>query len=450
MPTASMFAVLLAAFAPQQGDSKPPDLAPTRVELPTQEMVRVHGTAVAVDAAGAEHAHEDGLLRLVQWPTGTFEVPVRDGKFEATVVAGAKLLMPRLQLSNRSVDLPSESVAVKADGSIELRGSWQGELELKVVDAATNAELTDCEWIHDPSYRILVDLDARRALPGQSAQHVASPLKLAQAGRYWVRAPGHSWQLFSYFARGEAGAHDEATLALPKACALDLVLPEPKAKAPEWLVVDAFPDGDGSKTNQESPASPFATRETALRWYVRRGESGTIRLDSLPPGRLLARTILDYEMHPYFPNEIPFASATIEVAPDRDNRLVIPGEVIPAGLHEDGTVDRTGIVTIAGAKPGSAGPKSGRLKAGFGVRDALQHDGEAQRGAGPIDRLTPDDFLRPATRRFGSRGTAASTCAGCMERSRRSSIDSSSRRSTRSHRTEPRPKSTPTALPTSG
>ena len=184
MPTASMLAALFAPIALQQGDAKPADPAPTRVELPAQEMVRVHGTAVAVDANGTEHAREDGLLRLAQWPTGLFEVPVHDGKFEATVVAGAKLLMPRLQLSNRSVELQHEVVGANADGSIDLRGPWGGDLDLKVVDAATHAELSDCEWIHDPSFRILVDLNGRRSLAGESANHVASPLKLSQAGRY--------------------------------------------------------------------------------------------------------------------------------------------------------------------------------------------------------------------------------------------------------------------------
>jgi hypothetical protein len=390
MPTLSTLAVLFAMFAPQQGDSKPPEPAPTRVELPPNETIRIHGTAVAVDEAGTEHAHEDGLLRLAQWPTGLFEVPVRDGKFEATVVAGAKLLMPRLQLSNRTVELQHEEVVANAHGSIDLRGPWGGDLDLKVVDAATHAELSDCEWIHDPSFQILVDLDGRRSFAGESANHVASPLKLAQAGRYWVRAPGHAWQLF-VFEGGDAGSHGEATLALPKACTLDVVLPEAKTKEREWLVVDALPD-EGATSNGNASASPSSSGKRPLRWYVRRGASGAIRLESLPPGRLLARTILDYEMHPWFPNEIPFASATVEIAPDRENRLVITGGAIPAGLHEDGTVDRTGVLTFAGSKPDAARPKSGILKAGFGVRDPVQRDGEVPRGAGPTYRITRDDF----------------------------------------------------------
>ncbi len=389
MPTASMLAALFAPIALQQGDAKPADPAPTRVELPAQEMVRVHGTAVAVDANGTEHAREDGLLRLAQWPTGLFEVPVHDGKFEATVVAGAKLLMPRLQLSNRSVELQHEVVGANADGSIDLRGPWGGDLDLKVVDAATHAELSDCEWIHDPSFRILVDLNGRRSLAGESANHVASPLKLSQAGRYWVRAPGHAWQLF-VFEGGDAGSHGEATLALPKACTLDVVLPEAKTTEREWLVVDEVPDEVVASTNGSAPRPYLSTGPRPLRWYVRRGASATIRLESLPPGRLFARAILDFELHPWFPTEVPFASATVDVAPDRENRLVISEGAIPAGLHEDGTVDRTGIVTIAGAKPGSPGPRSGTLEAGFGVRDVFQREGGPPRGVGGINRITRD------------------------------------------------------------
>lgn len=389
MPTASMLAVLLATFSPQQGGGRPPDPAPTRAELPANETIRIHGTAVAVDPTGTEHAHEDGWLRLAQWPTGLFEVPVHDGKFEATVVAGAKLLMPRLQLAGRSVDLRLEEVVANADRSIELRGPWEGDLELKVVDAATKTELTDCEWIHDPSFRIHVDLDGRRSLAGESAQHVASPLKLAQAGRYWVRAPGHAWQLF-FFEGGDAGTHGEATLALPKACTLDVVLPDPKSKEREWLVVDQVPDEVAASTDGSVPAPHFSTGTRPLRWYVRRGASATIRLESLPPGRFLARTILDFEMHPWFPHEVPFASATADVAPDRENRLTIASGAIPDGLHEDGTVDRTGLVTIAGAKPGSPAPKSGTLEAGFGVRDVFQREGGPPRGVGGTDRITRD------------------------------------------------------------
>jgi hypothetical protein len=188
-----------------------------------------------------------------------------------------------------------------------------------------------------------------------------------------------------------AGSHGEAMLALPKACTLDVVLPEAKTKEREWLVVDALPD-EGATSNGNASASPSSSGKRPLRWYVRRGASGAIRLESLPPGRLLARTILDYEMHPWFPNEIPFASATVEIAPDRENRLVITGGAIPAGLHEDGTVDRTGVLTFAGSKPDAARPKSGILKAGFGVRDPVQRDGEVPRGAGPTYRITRDDF----------------------------------------------------------
>jgi hypothetical protein len=389
MTTASMLAALLATFAPQQGGAKLPEPAPTRVELPANETIRIHGTAVAVDEAGTEHAHEDGLLRLAQWPTGLFEVPVHDGKFEATVVAGAKLLMPRLQLASRSVELRLVEVVANADGSIDLRGPWEGDLELKVVDATTKTELTDCEWIHDPSFRILVDVDGRRSLAGESGNHVASPLKLARAGRYWVRAPGHAWQLF-LFEDSAAGSHEEATLALPKACVLDVVLPEPNEKERAWLVVDEVPDEGATPTKGTAPTNPYSSGKRPLRWYARRGASEAIRLESLPPGRWLARAVLDLELHPWFPIEVPFASAMAEVTPDRENRLVIARGAIPAGLHEDGTVDRTGVVTIAGAKPGSPGPKSGTLEAGFGVRDVFQRDGEPRRGGGGINRITRD------------------------------------------------------------
>jgi hypothetical protein len=389
MTTASMLAAMLATFAPQQGGAMPAEPAPTRVELPPNETIRIHGTAVAVDEAGTEHAHEDGLLRLAQWPTGLFEVPVRDGKFEATVVAGAKLLMPRLQLASRSVELRLVEVVANADGSIDLRGPWEGDLDLKVVDATTKTELTDCEWIHDPSFRILVDVDGRRSLAGESGNHVASPLKLAQAGRYWVRAPGHAWQLF-LFDDSAAGSHEEATLALPKACVLDVVLPEPKEKERAWLVVDEVPDEGATPTKGTAPTNPYSSGKRPLRWYARRGASEAIRLESLPPGRWLARAVLDLELHPWFPIEVPFASAMAEVAPDRENRLVIARGAIPAGLHEDGTVDRTGVVTIAGAKPGSPGPKSGTLEAGFGVRDVFQRDGVPRRGGGGINRITRD------------------------------------------------------------
>jgi hypothetical protein len=264
------------------------------------------------------------------------------------------------------------------------------------------------QWIHDPSFRILVDLDARRALAGQSAQHVASPLKLSQSGRYWVRAPGRAWQLF-VFEDSAAGSHEEATLALPKACVLDVVLPEPKEKKREWLVVDEVSDEGATPTNRTGSTNPYSSGQRPLRWLARLGASGAIRIESLPPGRWLARAVLDFELHPWFPIEVSFASATAEVAPDRENRLVIASGAIPAGLHEDGTVDRTGVVTIAGAKPGSPVPKSGTLEAGFGARDVFQR-GVAPRGVegstGSHETASSRRCHRPWTS-----WTARSTCA---------------------------------------
>jgi hypothetical protein len=342
-PTVVSISVAFAWMAAQQASPPAPAQVPlpepARVEEPLAPTVRITGTAVAVDSLGVEHAQEDGLVRALQWPAGVIEIPVHEGRFEAFVRADAKITNASLTLAGRSVRLEEQSIPADADRPLELHGKWISDIVLHVIDATSRSELKECEWVFGSGLFGVVDLDESRLRDGWSAKGVASPLHLTREGRYWVRAPGHAWGMIRTSNRPTAW---ETTLELPAACCVIVQLAERTEPGRRWL---AF----GSSTE-----SDWITIDASA--------SGPLRIDSLPPGDAKLRTVESFHLKPWIWHDVTLASTTATLQAGQAATVALPHESLPVGLQEDGTVDRTGIVSIAGGKHDDARCRTGLIE----------------------------------------------------------------------------------------
>jgi hypothetical protein len=102
MSTMSTLAVLVATLATQQSNPKPPESVPTRVELPANETPASTGPrSPSTRPAPSTRARTAAPACSAD---GQFEVPVRK-EVRGDGGRRAKLMMPTLQLANRSVEL---------------------------------------------------------------------------------------------------------------------------------------------------------------------------------------------------------------------------------------------------------------------------------------------------------------------------------------------------------
>ncbi len=196
-------------------------------------------------------------------------------------------------------------------------------LVVHIVDATTRAPLDGIDVVAAP------DPESGSWHPGvvESKQllqsDVTSPVRLAGSGRWFVRAKGHAWGLVD--ARAEALA--ERILELPRACELAI----------EASGVAAV-DGAVVRIEELSGVVSLLTLPTQLdgRWQV----------DSLQPGRVRVRALLDFHRKPWYWHTVTLGEAVVELKPDRPARAEFTVAPRPAGLHADGTVDRTAIVMV--------------------------------------------------------------------------------------------------------
>src|SRR5262249_35039049 len=135
--------------SPAFAQEKPAE--PTRVEEgAAKRTVRIHGTAVALDQAGAARADADGRLQIYHFVDGVIEVPVRRGTWEAFCTTEARFTIRDLELGGRSVSLLHHSFAPPLDRSFDPKGPWIADHVVHVVDEKTGEPLTGIELVKQP------------------------------------------------------------------------------------------------------------------------------------------------------------------------------------------------------------------------------------------------------------------------------------------------------------
>jgi len=324
---------LVVGFAlqlPATAQERPSE--PVRVEDATpKRTVRIHGTAVAVDKEGTAHADADGSLRIYHFIDGALDVPVRRGQWEAYCSKEAKLLFRYLELGGRSVEVERGRFQPPFDRSIDLSGRWIADHVLHVVDKATGAELHDIEMVRGP------ERDGYARHPGalgpdfEIIRDLASPLTITKFGQWLLRAPDHAWIDYTYM----NVKSDDDTLELEPACrlAIDVKGFDPKGEAK--LRIEP---GSGS--------AEWLTLDPKLEPWSAAWKDGHVELEALPPGRAHVRAMLDFHCKPWFWHTVTLGEAVVTLQPDAPAHAAFVVGPPPVGLHEDGTVDRDGLVTL--------------------------------------------------------------------------------------------------------
>lgn len=292
-------------------------------EKDPRHVVRVHGTAVAIDRDGSAHAKEDGSLQIYHKVDGLIDVVVHGGEWEAWTSVAAPLLAGQLELGGRSVTLERTPFRPPFDDAIELRGPWIEDLVVHVVYAATHAELDHLEIVNQERDGGYASHPGFYREDQVVAKDEKSPLKLSKFGSWFIRAPGHAWQVFHFLDTKKA----KNRLELPAACSLVIDAKGLDPKGPAKLRIEP---GNGSVE--------LITLDPSHGPHV--------ELDALPPGRVHARAFLDFHMKPWFWHTVTLGEAVVELAPKSPAHAEFVVGPPPPGLHEDGTVDRTGIVTL--------------------------------------------------------------------------------------------------------
>ena len=168
----------------------------------------------------------------------------------------------------------------------------------------------------------------------------ASPLHFPRFGRWLIRAPGYAWNEYMFHE-----PKPEDTLALHAACRLTIDVTGLDPKGPAKLRVQ--PAHGGVEILTLDPSG-----------------GGHVELDSLPPGDFVVRAFLDFNQKPWFWHTVTLGSATVTLDPQVPAHAQFAVGAPPEGLHEDGTVDRHGFVTI----PDGAGRRRFSGNAAFEFR----------------------------------------------------------------------------------
>jgi hypothetical protein len=336
-----LLASWVGAFAEAIAQETPP---PARVEATREKVepslppvprfgdVRLAGTAVALDVraddkGGAVESPLPGLsgvLELYHRVDGAVEVPIRDGEWEAFFSVSAPAMVGDVVLDGRSLELEPMHLAEPWPASVDLRARFRPEFLLDVVDAESGAPLRDIEMVPSPPKESYSDHPGPGISAPPEAKGLASPLRLARLGSWFIRAPGHAWQEFHYFAR----ERQENRLELPRACRLTIVAHELDPAGPAVVRIE--------------PANGGTTILT-----LRPNDTGTWELDSLAPGRVQVCALLDFHRKPWFWHTVTLGSTWVTLATGEPARAEIVVGPPPPGLHPDGTVDRRGFITLA-------------------------------------------------------------------------------------------------------
>jgi hypothetical protein len=337
--------VWFAVPLPATAQDKPSE--PVRVEDATpKRTVRIHGTAVAVDKDGTAHADADGSLRIYHHVDGPIEATVRHGQWEAWCTKEDRFFVGTLELGGRSVALPRLPFAPPFDRSFELKGTWIGDHVVHVVDQATGAELDGIETVKEPEREGYARHPGLLPPGPADAKELRSPLRLTAHGHWFLRAPGHAWVDFDFMEGRKESEEDEETLELPAACKL-------------VIDVKGFdPAGDAKLRIEPGNGSvEWLTLDPKLDPWPAAWKEGHIELDAFPPGSVHVRALLDFHRKPWFWHTVTLGEAVVTLAPDAPAHAPLVIGPPPAGLHEDGTVDRDGIVTLPDGK--DRGPFTG-------------------------------------------------------------------------------------------
>jgi len=305
--------------------------APVRAgQKDPRHKVPVFGTAIALDRDGKERTKEEGSILLYHEVDGLINVGVHDGQWEAWTSAEAPVVARELELSGRSVALDRGlfqrvcgPFRPPFDGAIALHGHWIEDFVLHVVDATSGAELDHIEVLKEPPHVGYAQHPGIVRSDQVVAKDEKSPLHFSKFGIWFIRAQGHAWQRFIF---QEAEKNDDR-LELPAACALVI---DAKGLDPKGAAKLRIEHGDG----------------TVELLTLDQSHGPHVELDALPPGRFHVRAFLDFHRKPWYWHTVTLGESIVTLAPDAPAHAAFVVGPPPPGLHDDGTVDRGGIVTL--------------------------------------------------------------------------------------------------------
>jgi len=305
-------AVVFATFAPQD--------------------VRVGGRVVALDDDGTAHRELDGMLLLSSGMRAPESVAVRGGRWEALVPGDERIDVVALALGGRRLECAAFGFRPPFDRPVDLVASWARGRELAVVAVGGGAAVEGLELIQD-----LAAWDERRdpsTLPPEwtVVSGGRSPLQLPEPGHYLVGAPGRAWTRVTWSRFPERrGEPSPMRVGLLPACTLTVVATGGERARPVTLLLER----------------PHGSKELEVR--VELPADGRIVLDRLAPGRVRVTALLVFDQEPWLDHAVPLGESTVTLSPETPVELTLPLAETPAGLHDDGTVDRTGRIVRTGA-----------------------------------------------------------------------------------------------------
>ncbi|MEM7203710.1 MAG: RNA polymerase sigma factor [Planctomycetota bacterium] len=186
-----------AAATPRARQSVP--LAEAEPVPPPARTVR--GRLLVTDEHGVVWPRTSGQFRLAVVSgedAVSRAVEVRDGQWSISVPPQARLRAYSFQVQDRLAVLDEPESFAASDEPIDFHARFLGAVLLRVVDAASGAELPVVEVRSRARWRAFgADLHPgdHRAV-ASVARDVPSPVVLPPAGRpvaYWARAPGYAW-----------------------------------------------------------------------------------------------------------------------------------------------------------------------------------------------------------------------------------------------------------------
>ena len=155
-----------------------------------------------MDEEGDEHESESGTLSLATGTTpedtAVRELSFEGGRFTFELPAGHFFAFVRLVAREREALLRESLPLYPGDVPLVVRGQWLRRGRLRVLDAATGADLKAVEvrcangWRANPEWSHPGDHEAIRTVIAGAD----SPLELPDRKRYtpyWVHAPGYAW-----------------------------------------------------------------------------------------------------------------------------------------------------------------------------------------------------------------------------------------------------------------
>lgn len=158
------------------------------------------GTFVVTDEEGRLHAALDGTFTLLLFrgtTTTDVAVAVTAGRWQAAIPgAPTSYFVDRVRLGERVVATEARGPLDPAASTLELRGRWLPSLRLRVLDAASGAELDDVTIVmrSHPEYTRRHPGNGATVLVERARSPVAfQPAQGTGSSTYHVRAPGRAW-----------------------------------------------------------------------------------------------------------------------------------------------------------------------------------------------------------------------------------------------------------------